>query len=75
MEHGRLARGDPGEGPADGYVLAARAGMLSVAGVLGSLYPASTVLLARIVYGERLRPIQRVGLAVAVVGVGLVGSG
>ena len=32
--------------------------------------PASTVLLARLVYGERLRPIQRVGLVVAVAGVG-----
>jgi len=57
------------------YVLAARVGMLSVAGVLSSLYPASTVLLARLVYGERLRPIQRVGLVVAVAGVGLVTSG
>lgn len=57
------------------YVLAARAGMLSVAGVLSSLYPASTVLLARLVYGERLRPIQRVGLLVAVAGVGLVTTG
>jgi drug/metabolite transporter (DMT)-like permease len=57
------------------YVLATRAGMLSIAGVLSSLYPASTVLLARLVYGERLRPIQRVGLVVAVAGVGLVTSG
>jgi drug/metabolite transporter (DMT)-like permease len=57
------------------YVLAAREGMLSVAGVLSSLYPASTVLLARLVYGERLRTIQRVGLLVAVAGVGLVTSG
>ncbi len=57
------------------FVLAARAGMLSVAGVLSSLYPASTVLLARIVYGERLRPIQRVGLLVAVAGVSLVTTG
>lgn len=57
------------------YVLAARAGMLSVAGVLSSLYPASTVLLARLVYGERLRPIQRAGLAIAVAGVCLVTSG
>jgi drug/metabolite transporter (DMT)-like permease len=57
------------------YVYAARAGMLSVAGVLSSLYPASTVLLARLVYGERLRPIQRVGLVVAVAGVGLVTTG
>jgi uncharacterized membrane protein len=56
------------------YVFAARAGMLSIAGVLGSLYPASTVLLARLVYGERLRPIQRIGLVVAVAGVGLVTS-
>ena len=57
------------------YVLASRAGMLSIAGVLSSLYPASTVLLARLVYGERLRPIQRVGLIVAVAGVGLVTTG
>lgn len=57
------------------YVLASRAGMLSIAGVLSSLYPASTVLLARLVYGERLRPIQRIGLVVAVAGVGLVTSG
>jgi drug/metabolite transporter (DMT)-like permease len=57
------------------YILAARAGMLSIAGVLSSLYPASTVLLARLVYDERLRPIQRVGLAVAVAGVGLVTIG
>ncbi|MDN3352819.1 DMT family transporter [Actinomadura sp. DC4] len=56
------------------YVLAAREGMLSIAGVLSSLYPASTVLLARVVYGERLRPIQRIGLIVAVAGVGLVTS-
>jgi drug/metabolite transporter (DMT)-like permease len=56
------------------YVLAARAGMLSIAGVLSSLYPASTVLLARVVFGERLRPIQRIGLVVAVAGVGLVTS-
>jgi drug/metabolite transporter (DMT)-like permease len=57
------------------YVLAARAGMLSVAGVLSSLYPASTVLLARLVYGERLRPVQRVGLLIAVAGVTLVTTG
>ena len=57
------------------YVLAARAGMLSVAGVLSSLYPASTVLLARFVHGERLRPIQRIGLVIAVAGIGLVTTG
>ncbi|MEV5751025.1 EamA family transporter [Actinoallomurus sp. NPDC052308] len=46
-----------------------------MAGVLSSLYPASTVLLARVVYGERLRRVQRVGLVIAVVGVGLVTTG
>jgi drug/metabolite transporter (DMT)-like permease len=54
------------------YFLAAQAGMLSLAAVLASLYPAVTVLLARIVYSERLRVIQRLGLAVAVAGVALV---
>jgi drug/metabolite transporter (DMT)-like permease len=54
------------------YFLAAHAGMLSLAAVLTSLYPAVTVLLARIVYRERLRVIQRFGLAVAVAGVALV---
>jgi uncharacterized membrane protein len=54
------------------YFLAAQAGMLSMAAVLTSLYPAVTVLLARIVYSERLRVIQRLGLAVAVAGVALV---
>jgi drug/metabolite transporter (DMT)-like permease len=54
------------------YFLAARAGMLSLAAVLTSLYPAVTVLLARVVYSERLRVIQRLGLAVAVAGIALV---
>ena len=57
------------------YFLAAQQGMLSLAAVLTSLYPAVTVLLARIVYSERLRVAQRAGLAVAVAGVALVTLG
>ncbi|RFS86910.1 EamA family transporter [Actinomadura spongiicola] len=57
------------------YFLAAHEGMLSLAAVLTSLYPAITVLLARIAYSERLRTVQRVGLAVAVAGVALVTAG
>ncbi|HEX2315127.1 MAG TPA: EamA family transporter [Thermomonospora sp.] len=57
------------------YFVAAREGLLSLAAVLTSLYPAITVLLARIFYSERLRVIQRVGLAVAVAGVTLVTVG
>lgn len=54
------------------YVLATRAGMFGTAVVLTSLYPGITVLLARLVLGERMRPAQRVGLALAALGVVLV---
>lgn len=57
------------------YSLAAQRGMLSLAAVLTSLYPAVTVLLARTVYCERLRKIQQVGMAVAVAGIALVTVG
>ncbi|MEW2357885.1 EamA family transporter [Spirillospora sp. NPDC029432] len=57
------------------YFVAAQQGLLSLAAVLTSLYPAITVLLARIAYSERLRAVQRLGLAVAVAGVALVTIG
>lgn len=41
------------------YVLATRAGLFGLAVVLTSLYPGVTVLLARIVLGERMRWVQR----------------
>ena len=52
------------------YFLALRTGLLSVVGVLTALYPAGTVLLARVVLKERLHPPQIAGLALA--GVALV---
>jgi drug/metabolite transporter (DMT)-like permease len=57
------------------YLLAARLGTLTVAATLTSLYPASTILLARIFLGERLRRIQIAGLACAAAGVALIGAG
>ncbi|WP_433475449.1 DMT family transporter [Spirillospora sp. CA-142024] len=57
------------------YFLAVHNGMLSLAAVLTSLYPAITVLLARVAYSERLRAVQRVGMAVAIAGVALVTVG
>jgi drug/metabolite transporter (DMT)-like permease len=57
------------------YLLATREGMLTIAATLTSLYPASTILLARLVLGERLRRIQIVGLACAGLGVVLLGAG
>jgi drug/metabolite transporter (DMT)-like permease len=57
------------------YLLASRAGDLTVAAVLTSLYPAVTVLLARLRYGETMRAVQKVGLVVAAVAVVLTAAG
>jgi drug/metabolite transporter (DMT)-like permease len=57
------------------YLLATRAGMLSLAAVLTALYPAITVLLARVIFSEHLRLVQRIGLVVAALGVALVTVG
>jgi drug/metabolite transporter (DMT)-like permease len=57
------------------YLLATRQGMLTIAATLTSLYPASTILLARFFLGERLRRIQIAGLACAGLGVVLIGAG
>jgi uncharacterized membrane protein len=54
------------------YVLAARAGLFGIAVVITSLYPGITVLLARLVLGERMRAVQRIGLVLAAAGVAMV---
>jgi drug/metabolite transporter (DMT)-like permease len=54
------------------YVLATRAGLFGLAVVITSLYPGMTVLLARVVLGERMRWLQRTGLLLAAAGVVLV---
>jgi len=53
-------------------VAATRTGAFGLAVVLASLYPGVTVLLARVVLGERLRWIQRAGLGLAAIGILLV---
>ena len=45
------------------FLLATRRGLLSIVAVLASLYPAGTVVLARIILRERISPAQAVGLA------------
>ncbi|HWB66279.1 MAG TPA: EamA family transporter [Mycobacteriales bacterium] len=57
------------------FAYATRHGLLSLVSVLSSLYPAVTVLLARFVHVERLRPVQLAGVAGALAGVALIASG
>jgi drug/metabolite transporter (DMT)-like permease len=47
------------------FLLASREGLLSLASVLTSLYPATTVILAVWLLREHTSPIQRLGLALA----------
>lgn len=57
------------------YVVAVRAGELTWVPVLASLYPASTVLLARTFLHQRLGRVHAVGLALALVAIALVTLG
>ncbi|MGZ6132051.1 MAG: hypothetical protein ACXWLF_08500 [Myxococcaceae bacterium] len=49
-------------------------GTLGLVATLASLHPASTVLLARVLLGERLQPVQSVGLASAAMAIVLITS-
>ncbi len=57
------------------YALATQSGLLSLVSVLGSLYPVMTVLLARLLHGERMQRVQNVGVAASLLGVVLIGAG
>src|SRR5262249_22079073 len=57
------------------YLLAVQRAPVSLVGTLGSLAPATTVLLAQLVLRERLAPRQRVGVVAALVAVVLLAQG
>jgi drug/metabolite transporter (DMT)-like permease len=57
------------------FAVATNEGLLSVTSVLSSLYPLVTVILARLVLGERVRRVQELGIAAALVGVVLIAAG
>lgn len=54
------------------FATASSRGQVSIASVLGSLYPVATILLARLVLGERLRPVQQVGVLCALAGAAVI---
>jgi len=51
------------------FAFSSSRGLVSVASVLGSLYPLGTLFWARLILGERLRRIQSVGVALTLAGV------
>ncbi|MDQ4095936.1 MAG: DMT family transporter [Actinomycetota bacterium] len=57
------------------YLLATQRGLLALVAVLTSMYPATTVLLARIVLKEKLTRVQMVGLVFALGGVIAIAGG
>ncbi len=57
------------------FLLATQSGYLTVAGILASLYPASTVLLAALILHERVHRAQGVGLGLCAVAIALVAGG
>jgi drug/metabolite transporter (DMT)-like permease len=55
------------------FLLATREGLLSLAVIVASLYPAPTVLLARVFFRERIPAVRALGLGLAVAGIALIG--
>ena len=57
------------------FLLSVRGGMLITASVIAALYPAPTVMLQRIVFGEKLGAARIAGLILALTGIALIGAG
>ena len=70
-----LLAGPLGATATGAFLMASQQGYLTIAGVLTSLYPASTVLLAALVLHERIHRAQGIGLVLCGIAVGLVAGG
>lgn len=57
------------------FAVASTEGLLSIVGVLASLYPVATVVLARVLLGERVRRVQEFGIVLALAGVAMMAAG
>jgi drug/metabolite transporter (DMT)-like permease len=67
--------GPLGAGATGAFLLAVQHGYLTVAGVIASLYPASTVLLAALLLHERVHRTQGVGLGLCALAIACVAGG
>ncbi|MBL8968693.1 MAG: EamA family transporter [Spirochaetaceae bacterium] len=56
------------------FLVASRSGLLMIVSVVSSLYPAPTVLLARVFFKQRIGPARAAGLVLALAGVALVAA-
>jgi drug/metabolite transporter (DMT)-like permease len=56
------------------FMFATREGLLTVVAVITALYPAATVIMARLVLKEHLQATQRLGLLLAAVSVGVLAA-
>ncbi len=57
------------------YFIATHRGLLAIAAVVTSLYPAVTIMLARALLGERLTAVRLAGLSLAAASVALIAAG
>ena len=75
--HGWLAvfTGVTGAGGVVAYFFATHDGFLAVTAVLSSLYPAVTIVLARVLLGEKLTALRLAGLGLAAACVALIAAG
>jgi drug/metabolite transporter (DMT)-like permease len=57
------------------FAVASTRGLVSVVSVVASLYPVTTVVLARLLLGERIAAAQQLGVVAALSGVVLITGG
>ena len=70
----RAAEHDALTGANTAFAIATTSGLLSLAAVLGGLFPIVTVALAYLILHERLRPVQRAGVLLALAGIPLIST-
>jgi drug/metabolite transporter (DMT)-like permease len=70
-----VAAGMTGAPATIAYFVATHRGLLAIAAVITSLYPAVTIMLARVLLGERLTAIRLAGLSLAAASVALIAAG